>query len=185
MDVIKNLTLSWVLPLQALMLSSAAYAYTPRNVAGWDVGPMYDADGSCIVETSFEGKGGSQLRLVLNPERGVYVILSNSYWSVAKGDDLRLSYHFSSGSYVDVKAKGIDAGEFVSLFDETVLSDFSKSAYLHVDRDDVPVDKLSLRGSAAAVSEAKRCVGSIRAESQNLLREKKKFDHLPDDPFGK
>lgn len=180
--LISNLVLA--LPLAMFLLPSAAHSYTPRTVSGWAVGPMYDTDGSCIIEISYEGKGESQLKIVFNPAQGVYVILSNSYWSVEKGADLQLSYHFSSGSYVDVKAKGIDTGEFVSLFDEAVLIDFSKSTYLHVDRGAVAVDKLSLRGSGAAVSELKRCVGSIRAESQSLQKERKKFDHLPDDPFG-
>jgi TonB family protein len=73
----------------------------------------------------------------------------------------------------------------VTAFGSEFLRDFAKSPYLVVKSDEgTVVTKLALKGSAAGLSQLRRCVAHLETVAAAEAREKARFAQIPEDPFA-
>lgn len=146
------------------LVASPAIAadYPARTVAGWTVAASKDGKG-CFVTRDFAVNGGTSVLLGLDGDGATRLTLLNPHWSIAPREELRLTYRLTRGSYRDHAAVGIRSGDkrgFVSAFDAKFPAHFAASRALDVARGAVPVARLDLTGSGAAVTELRRCVAA-------------------------
>lgn len=149
----------------ALPAVAPAADYAARNVAGWTVAVSKDGQG-CFVTREFDRNGGTTVLLGLDVDGSNHLSLLNPNWSIKPKEQLKLSYRLSRGGYADHFAVGIRSeGKqgFVSSFEAQFPTYFAASRALHVARGDVPVARLDLTGSGAAVAELRRCVAAQKA----------------------
>jgi protein TonB len=157
------------------------------TTAGWDV---IELDDSCGIHMEYAGKGETELWLLLKGGGGAVLGLGNSGWSIVKGDTADLIYYVNGRAYSGGESFGIsnqfDAKKKVStnVSDDFVV-DFAASESLVVKKGDVLVDRLSLKGSSAALAVAKRCLAKVRADIAAADAEKRKYADIADDPFAK
>lgn len=164
--------------------SHTSNPYRPKNVAGWVISPLEDADGSCFMETSFEGHSPTELTLVINYEGVPSLIVANESWTIKNGEEYQIDYELFGGAYAKHPTLGGSGGSLVTRFEKSFVDYFSKSNYLHLIRDGVIVDRLSLKGSAAAVAEVRRCIAHIQRQADAINRERRKFEDIPANPFS-
>lgn len=176
----------WTAAIAVLLgAAGSAEARTWPSAGGWDIG---EADDSCGMMMTYEGKGETELTLLKRLDGSVAMMVTNSGWSAVKGETYELSYHlngtawsgesFGIGDKYDVR-KGFGAS-----FEADFLLDFRKSNSLHIYRGETLVDQLSLAGSAAGLAILDRCLAHVRGLRLAEQRETQKWEHIPDDPFG-
>lgn len=158
--------------------------YHPREVAGWNVGPAEDEYGSCLMYMDYEGVPSTRLALLIDKFGNPSLMISNRDWTVRKDEKYKIDYEFSFGSYIEHPTLGWEDGSLYTKFGKVFVDQFSRSNYLNIYRDNVVVDQLSLRGSGAAVAETRRCVAHIQREADAINRERRKFEHIPSNPFA-
>ena len=157
-----------------------------RDVGGWTVAASKDKSG-CFMTRTYEGAGETTLLLGLDIDGSNHLSVLNDNWSIKPQDRLNLNFRLSNGGYSKHPVVGM-ASEgkkgFVTNFETKFLSYFAVSKGLHIYRDEVPVEQLSLDGSGAAVAELRRCVDIYRAKTAAGAREKGRSDQIPEDPFA-
>lgn len=179
--------LSALLPLPLALLAAgpaaaAAQERAPQRVGDWTV--MVSKDGSgCFLNRAYGGPGHMLLLVGLDADGGDRVTVLNDNWSIAAGDKLRLDFRVADQRYADHFAVGFVAGPqrgFVTQFDPAFLDALAAGASLDIDRGKVPVARLSLDGSADALTALRACVADARAPAAATAAD----DGVPLDPFA-
>lgn len=165
---------------------AAGRDYPSREVAGWTVAASQDGKG-CFLTRSFGGPGATTLLLGLEGGGGNHLTLLNADWSIAPKDRLELTFRLTNSSFPKRFAVGIAADGkqgFVTSFGARFPEHFAASRSLQVFRGDVPVARLDLAGSGAAVTELRKCVADRRTEPPIAARSGDASESIPRDPFA-
>lgn len=168
-------------------LSAQSYTpkpYTSRDVAGWTIAPTEHENGACAMVIDYEGRPSTRLALAIDNSGVPGLMLLNDSWTVRADEIYRLNYQLSFGSYSDHATIGLKDGSLFTKFDKYFPDLFAKSTYLHIYKGDTVVERLSLKGSSAAVAEVRRCVAHIQREAEAINRDRRKFEDIPSNPFA-
>jgi hypothetical protein len=164
---------------------AAAPAYVSQDLDGWTVATSKDGKG-CFLTREYDRTGETTLLLGLDADGTNHLSVLNANWSIKPKDKLKLTFRLSNGAYPGHFAIGIVSDEkqgFVTSFEAKFLTYFASSKDLFIARGDVPVERLSLAGSGAAVAELRRCVDAVRTE-KGVADDKERGDRIPKDPFA-
>ncbi|MCC2981038.1 hypothetical protein [Sphingomonas sp. IC4-52] len=164
----------------------AAADYATRTVEGWTVAVSKDGKG-CFLTRDYDRNGGTTLLLGLDVDGSNHLSVLNPNWSIKPKEQLKLTYRLTRGGYSDHFAVGIKSeGKqgFVSTFEPKFPAYFAASKALHVTRGDVPVARLELQGSGAAVAALRECVSVQKAKPASAVEEAEQGDSIPKDPFA-
>lgn len=175
----------WAAFLIGVALSTPAKAREWPKTAGWDI---VQSESSCAIFEEYEGKGETNLLIVLNVDGSAGAMMTNYGWSAADDENYELSW-IVNGSVYTGPAFGIGKRYetrkgFGGKFRAEFIDDIAKGSSLLVQRGDIVVDQLSLDGSGAAIAMAKRCLAVVKAEIAAAERERQRFAHIADDPFA-
>lgn len=165
---------------------AGARDYPLRNVGGWAVAASGDGTG-CFLTKEYDGSGGTTLLLGLDLDGANRLTILNPNWSIAPRDRLALDFRLSNASFPRHAAVGIASGGkrgFVTSFGGKFPGHFATSRSLQVFRGDVPVARLNLEGSGAAVAELRTCVDSQRRGRDSGQRGSESSGSVPLDPFA-
>lgn len=177
----------WRLPsafaFLAFIAPLSAAAQNWGEPGGWSVG---QTDDRCLATMEFEGPGSTEMSFSLELDGGSYVIVTNYNWTVTENQEYELDYRLSHTSYsgTAVGTKSSIRSGFVTKFGAGFLDDLAKTANFHIYRGDVPVDRLSMSGSAAAISVLRRCIEAVRRTKEAEERERRRWEDIPRNPFG-
>jgi hypothetical protein len=159
--------------------------YASREVGGWTVAASKDGQG-CFLTREYDRPGATALLLGLDMDGTNHLTVLNTNWSIKPKDRLELTFRLSKGGYDKHFAVGL-ASEgkqgFVTSFEARFPSYFAASRTLHVFRGNIPVERLDLEGSGAAVVELRQCLGVLRAKPAAAGKEEQR-DRIPADPFA-
>lgn len=175
--------------LAAALLAAApsvAADYASRTIEGWTVAQSKDGQG-CFLTRDYDRNGGTTLLLGLDVDGSNHLSVLNPNWSIKPKEQLKLTYRLSRGGYDDHFAVGIKSeGKqgFVSTFEPKFPAYFAASKALHIARGDVPVARLDLQGSGAAVAELRQCVSVQKAKPAGASADGASADAIPKDPFA-
>ena len=162
--------------------STAAELFGSRG--GWQ---LFNDDDGCGMTSDYEGPGDSTLTVIKYLDGHFGTMLSNFNWSAKEGDSFKVAYVVNnstfSGSAIGATANGKSG--FISRFGPDFESDFGKGNSLYVLKDDTLVDRLSLRGTGAALVALNSCLTKVRAKKFADDRERARWADLPQDPFSK
>lgn len=164
----------------------AAPPYTARKVGAWTVAPSKDGLG-CFVTRQFPHDGDTTLLMGMNVDGTNHLSLLNANWSIKPKEKQELTFRLTTGGYASQFAVGIEsAGKrgFVTSFDAKFPVHFASSKALHVFRGKVPVEKLELAGSGAAVAELRKCLWVQKVNSPTGAQAKDRPSDVPRDPFA-
>ncbi|MDB5662158.1 MAG: hypothetical protein JWN59_496 [Sphingomonas bacterium] len=165
---------------------AAAPDYATRDVGGWTVAASKDAKG-CFLTREYDHAGETTLLLGLDSDGTNHLSVLNTNWSIKAKDRLELTFRLSNGSFPRHFAVGIATGGkqgFVTSFGTEFPAQFGASRSLHIFRGDVPVERLTLDGSGAAVAALRNCVDVQRTRPAVAAAEKRPSDTIPEDPFA-
>ncbi|QJU59844.1 hypothetical protein HL653_20725 [Sphingomonas sp. AP4-R1] len=171
-----------------LFASAAAIAgpYASRDIGGWTVAPSKDGSG-CFVTRTFDRPGETTLLLGLDLDGKNHLSVLNTHWSIKPQDRLKLDFRLSNGGYTKHFAVGmVSEGKqgFVTSFETKFPTFFATSKILQIFRGDVPVERLALDGSGAAVVELRTCVEAQRDKPVKAGPDERASDDIPADPFA-
>ncbi|OWK29850.1 hypothetical protein [Sphingomonas mucosissima] len=175
-----------VLAVGLLAGAPAAAEYASRTIEGWTVAVSKDAKG-CFLTREFDRNGGTTLLLGLDVDGSNHLSVLNPNWSIKPKEQLKLTYRLSRGDYPGHFAVGIQSeGKqgFVSTFEPKFPAYFAASKALHIARGDVPVARLDLQGSGAAVAELRQCVSAQKSGASSAAADGSLEDGIPKDPFA-
>lgn len=190
----------YLMPLvAALLYPSTGSASNWGTYSGWEV-VGDESDQSCSIARDFEGPGSSVLVLVAHAQKSSgAVLLSNSNWTIERGERVRMAFDLEGikdGSY-EGNAYGFryDGRGAIGLSfpDLAFLADFAQASgidFFRVEGEDgkesyTAVDQLRLDGTGAAISAMRRCLSHQRQLIAAADAEKKRWEHIPGDPFSK
>ncbi|MEG3122305.1 hypothetical protein [Sphingomonas sp. GB1N7] len=165
---------------------ASAQKYSARDVGGWTVAASKDNMG-CFLTREYDRPGATTLLLGLDIDGSNHLSVLNRNWSIRPKDRLELDFRLSKGAYSKHSAVGMASDGkkgFVTNFETKFPSFFAKSEFLDIYRDDVPVEKLNLNGSGAAVTELRRCVEIQRTNPGTEAGPVERADDIPIDPFA-
>lgn len=165
--------------------TAAAQPYASREVGGWTVAASRDGSG-CFLTRAFERPGGTTVLLGLDRGGANRLSVLNANWSIKPRERWELTFRLSNGGYGKHVAVGIRSGGqqgFVTSFEPKFPAYFASSKILHIWRGSVPVEKLDLTGSGAAVAELRTCVKAQRGRPA-AAGGKPESDDIPLDPFA-
>jgi hypothetical protein len=163
---------------------AAAQREPARDLGDWTVTAARDGDG-CFATRTYDRDGATTLLLGLSKDGTNRLTLLNANWSIKPRERLTLAFRMARRSYPDQTAIGIAASGkpgFVASFDKRFPDHFAASPVLFILRGTVPVERLSLDGSARAVAELRRCAAS--AGAARPPRTNDSMD-IPKDPFAR
>jgi hypothetical protein len=163
---------------------ASARDYASREIGGWTAVASRDGKG-CFLTREYER--GTSLLLGLDIDGTNRLSVLNPDWSIKPKDQLKLNFRLSNSSYPAHFAVGIASDGkqgFVASFGAKFPTYFAASTTLDISRGDVPVARLSLDGSGAAVSELRTCVEAQREKPAAASAEKPHHDDIPSDPFA-
>jgi len=166
--------------------SAGARDYMSRDVGGWIVAANEDGTG-CFLTRIYKHTGDTTLLFGLDLDGTNHLSVLNANWSIKPKDRLRLNFRLSKGSYPDHFAIGMASDGkqgFVTSFEAKFPSYFAASKVLDIFRGDVPVERLNLDGSGAAVAELRTCVEAQRAKPAVSADGKAHSEAIPRDPFA-
>jgi hypothetical protein len=170
-----------------IALPAAAQDYKSREVAGWTVAPSQDGKG-CFMTQQYDRPGDTTLLLGVDVDGGNHLSVLNGNWSIKPKEQLKLNFRLTSGGYTRHFAVGM-ASEgkrgFVTSFDAKFPTYFASSLSLHISRGDVPVERLALTGSGAAVAALRTCVAVFRDRPPVAAVTRERIDDIPRDPFSR
>lgn len=154
------------------------------DAGGWSV---FEGNEFCGISSEYEGKGETQLMLLLGLNGNVVLSLKNSDWSPIQGQKYELDYYLNDKSYGGGEAVGAADGfkkGFLATFDDDFAQDFAGGRSLSVYRGKTLVDQLSLRGTAAGMAMVRKYLAAVQADREAAAREKARFAHIADNPFA-
>jgi hypothetical protein len=162
--------------------SAAARDYPSRPVGDWTVAASKDGTG-CFVTRNYARRGDTALLFGLDLDGKNRLTVLNANWSIKAGDRMTLDFTLARSSYADHFAVGIVADGkqgFASSFDSRFPAAFAGSDRLTIARGTVPVERLDLAGSGAALAELRRCLTTISDATPGARMD----DDIPADPFA-
>jgi hypothetical protein len=165
---------------------ATAQGYSARDVGGWVVAASKDGRG-CFLTRTYPGTGQTTLLLGLDIDGSNHLSVLNHNWSIKQKERWKLTFRLTSGGYSNHPVVGMASDGkkgFVTNFDAKFPSHFAASKALHIYRGDVPVEKLGLDGSGAAVAELRRCIDFHAARTAAGTGESGRSDQIPKDPFA-
>jgi hypothetical protein len=160
--------------------------YATRDVGAWTVAASRDGKG-CFLTREYDRTGETTLLLGLEVDGTNHLTVLNANWSIKPKDRLELTFRLSKASFPKHFAVGMASGGkqgFATSFGPKFPANFAASTSLDISRGDVPVERLSLDGSGAAVAELRRCVDGQRGKPAGAARQKKSSNSIPIDPFS-
>ena len=165
---------------------AAASNYASRDVGDWTVAASKDGKG-CFLTREYERNGGTTVFLGVDIDGTNRLSVLNANWSIKPKDHLELNFRLSNSSYpahfsVGMASEGKQG--FVTSFGAKFPSYFAASKALQISRGDVPVARLDLDGSSAAVVELRNCVAAQREKPAAAAGGKTHPDNIPSDPFA-
>lgn len=158
----------------------------PRGGGGWAVAASKDGKG-CFLTREYARNGGTTLLLGLDTDGTNRLSVLNPNWSIRPRDRLKLDFRLSGSSYPAHFAVGIVSDGkrgFVTSFGAKFPAYFATSATLDISRGDVPVERLGLEGSGAAVAGLEKCVVAQRGKARSGENGDMQADRIPSDPFA-
>jgi len=164
---------------------SQALARDWPTTAGWDI---FEGNDYCGMALEYDGKGDTVLSVGKKLDGDALVIVTNYAWSAKKGEAYDLKFYV--GDQVFSGGKSIGTGEsyerkgFITLFGADFFPAFSSGSSFKVYKGDTLVDSLSLVGSASASAMVSKCLAHVQGLRAAEERERKRFAHIPDDPFA-
>jgi hypothetical protein len=164
---------------------AVARDYATRDVGGWTVAASKDGKG-CFLTKEYDRTGKTTLLLGLDVDGTNHLMVLNANWSIKPKDRLELTFRLSNASFPKHFVVGMASDGkqgFVTSFDAKFPARFAASDNLQIFRGDVPVERLSLAGSGAAVAELRGCVDLQRAKPTGAAGEKEPYS-IPKDPFS-
>jgi hypothetical protein len=167
-------------------VQSSAEEYRSKDVGGWVVTASKDQQG-CFVTRTYAGAGETTLLLGLDVDGGNRLSVLNGNWSIREKERQSLNFRLSKVSFPKHLAIGITSDGkqgFVTNFGQQFPADFASSEFLHISRGDIPVERLALAGSGAAVAELRKCVDLHRMKPAVQARESNRSGNIPLDPFA-
>ncbi len=182
--------------LAALVLSLATLsagapvvaADVPGKALGdWTLAPSEDGQG-CFLTRIYDRPGDTTLLLGLDRDGSNHLTVLNDNWSIKPREKLSLDFRLTSGGYPRHFAVGLEADGkrgFVSSFETAFPTYLAKSQRLDIARGDVPVERLSLDGSGAAIAALRQCVAARKLAPAKPSRMTQAADDIPRDPFAK
>lgn len=166
--------------------SATAHDYPSRDVGAWTVTASQDGQG-CFLTRVYQHPGDTTLLLGLSLDGTNHMSVLNANWSIKPKDRLNLDFRLSKNSYAKHFAIGMASNGkqgFVTSFETKFPSYFAASRMLDISRGDVPVERLDLDGSGAAVVELRKCVAAQREKPAAAANGKTDSDDIPKDPFA-
>ncbi|NJR78544.1 hypothetical protein [Sphingomonas corticis] len=166
------------------LLTAAARDAETRTVGAWAVTTSADGDG-CFLSRDYDRPGATTLLLGLDRAGRNHVSVLNRNWSIKPKDRLALTFRLSRGGYVDQASVGMASDGkrgFVTAFETRFPRYFAASTALAIFRGTVPVERLPLDGSGAAVAALRQCVAAL---GDAPARPKEHGARIPKDPFAK
>jgi hypothetical protein len=160
--------------------------YATRDIGSWTISASKDGKG-CFLTREYDRTGATTLLLGLDSDGTNHLSVLNANWSIRPKDRLELTFRLSTSSFPKHFAVGMAADGkqgFVTSFGAKFPAQFAGSRALDIFRGDVPVERLSLEGSGAAVAELRRCVAAQRAKPAATADEAGDPDSIPKDPFA-
>lgn len=175
----------------SLFVAQNAAAKEWGEVSGWSIEENSDQDG-CLVGMEFEGKGETMLVISKSLDDEAMITVQNRGWTATDGE--RYDVKLAVGEH-EYTAKAVGVGKsyghrgIVTGFNADLswdfFNDFRTGRSLHVYIGDTLIDQLDLEGSGAATFRLNQCVAHLKSLKAAELREKNRWEHLPDDPFAK
>ena len=174
--------------LAGLFASAPAIARddAARAIGGWTVAPSKDEQG-CFLTKVYDRPGDTTLLLGLDRDGTNHLTVLNSNWSIEPKQRLKLDFRLSKGGYAKHFAVGLASDGkrgFVTSFEPKFPAYFASSHMLAIARGDVPVERLPLDGSGAAVASLRQCVAKLADGTRVSSGEKSGADDIPRDPFA-
>lgn len=160
--------------------------YPLRTVGGWAIASSRDGSG-CFLTKEYDGSGGTTLLLGLDADGTNRLTILNANWSITPRDRLTLDFRLSNASFPRHAAVGIASDGkrgFVTSFGTRFPAHFAASRSLQIFRGDVPVARLALEGSGAAVGELRKCVDAQRKGRGSSPSGSDSSGSIPVDPFA-
>ncbi len=159
----------------------------PRKIGDWTLAVSEDGDG-CFLTRLYDRPGDTTLLLGLDRDGSNHLTVLNANWSIKPKERLALDFKLTSGSYPKHFAVGLASGDqqgFVTSFEKPFPTYLARSQTLNIARGDVPVERLSLAGSGAAIAALRECVTARKAPLAKATRSGDAADGIPRDPFAK
>ncbi|KTW12376.1 hypothetical protein NS258_10575 [Sphingomonas sanguinis] len=159
----------------------------PRKVGDWTLAISEDGDG-CFLTRIYDRPGDTTLLLGLDRDGSNHLTLLNANWSIKPKERLALDFRLTSGGYPKHFAIGLAADGkqgFVTSFERAFPTYLAKSQRLDIARGDVPVERLLLDGSGAAIAALRDCVATRKVLPAKVSRDQDGADGIPRDPFAK
>lgn len=159
----------------------------PRKIGDWTLAVSEDGDG-CFLTRIYDRPGDTTLLLGLDRDGSNHLTVLNANWSIKPKERLALDFTLTGGSYPKHFAVGLasdDQQGFVTSFEKPFPTYLARSQTLNIARGDVPVERLSLAGSGAAIAALRDCVTARKAPPAKTTRSGDAADGIPRDPFAK
>ncbi|MGW8135809.1 hypothetical protein [Sphingomonas zeae] len=180
-----------LLCLAAMQASTGAAAAEkdalPRKVGDWTLAISEDG-GGCFLTRIYDRPGDTTLLLGLDRDGSNHLTVLNANWSIKPRERLALDFKLTNGGYPKHFAVGLSSDDkqgFVTSFEKPFPTYLARSQTLNIARGDVPVERLSLAGSGAAIAALRDCVSARKAEPIKGTRSDDGADGIPRDPFAK
>ncbi|WP_294281333.1 hypothetical protein [uncultured Sphingomonas sp.] len=191
MKLSRRLSALSLLGLAAALSPSGASAADkdtlPRKVGDWTLAFSEDGDG-CFLTRIYDRPGDTTLLLGLDRDGSNHLTVLNANWSIKPKERLALDFRLTSGGYPKHFAIGLAADGkqgFVTSFERGFPTYLAKSQRLDIARGDVPVERLPLDGSGAAIAALRDCVSARKVAPAKASRDQDDADGIPRDPFAK
>lgn len=171
----------------AAALPAAAQDYPTRTIGAWTVSASSDKTG-CFTTRTYSGDGATTLLLGMSIDDDNHLSVLNENWSIRPQEQLKLTFRMTNGGYTDQRVVGMASDGkrgFVTNFEAKFPGYFASSKALHIFRGKVPVEKLDLSGSGAAVAELRRCVALYKDAPVSAVVERSRPTDIPKDPFAR
>ncbi len=162
-------------------------AYAVRSLGDWTLAPSSDAPG-CFMTRDYAGAGGTTLLFGLDADGQNHLSVLNDNWSIKPKERLTLDFRLSNGRYLKQTAIGMTSDRkrgFVTRLPTKFTADLATSKFLNIDRGDIPVARLTLDGSAPAITELKRCIAAVSAPPSAATAGGNDDQTVPKDPFSR
>lgn len=163
--------------------NASARAEFYAEVQGWSVA---NSDDACAAVKHYDGPGETTLIAFKTVDGRFSLGISNKNWSVAPGQIYDITFILDNDIYSGGESRGYEAmglKGFKTVFGAGFEKSFIASRALTIFLKTTLIDKLSLRGSSAAVMQVNRCLEGMRLEEAAAERERQRWSKIPVDPF--
>lgn len=150
---------------------------------GWDV---FKSDERCYMIMDYEGPGATNFMFMKSIDGDIFVQVSNSEWSSKEGSKYEITYNLNGTSYgggISLGTKVDYRSGFMTSFEKDFETAFAAGSSLHIYLGDTRIDQLSLDGTTIGLNLLNACLTKLKAEHAAVEKEKRRWEHLPKDPF--